>query len=70
MVDYYSLIARAVSVLPNKTEEARRAVYDRARTAIQEKLRTFDPPISEPEIERVRVQLEAAIMRVEIKFIL
>ena len=70
MVDYYSLIARAVSVLPNKTEEARRAVYDRARTAIQEKLRTFDPPISEPEIERVRLELEEAIIRVEIELIL
>ena len=70
MADYYSVIAQAVSILPNKTEEARHAIYDRARTAIQEKLRTLDPPISEPEIERVRLELEAAIVRLEMEYIL
>ncbi len=42
MADYYSLIARAVSRLPNQTDEARHAIYERARAALQESLRT--PP--------------------------
>ena len=32
--DYYSVIATAVSRLPSKTDEARCAIYDRARTAL------------------------------------
>jgi hypothetical protein len=65
MADYYSLIARAVSRLPNKTDEARRAIYERARTALQESLRTLDPPISEAELANTQSALEAAIRRVE-----
>ena len=61
--DYYSTIARAVSRLPGKTEEARSAVYELARTALQKRLSAFDPPISDTEIERFA--LEAAIQRVE-----
>jgi hypothetical protein len=41
--DYYSIIVRAVSRLPSKTDEARHGIYERARTALQEKLRTLDP---------------------------
>jgi uncharacterized membrane protein YccC len=65
MADYYSLIARAVSRLPNKTDEARRATYERARTALQESLRTLDPPISEAELANTQSALERAIRRVE-----
>jgi hypothetical protein len=65
MADYYSLIARAVSRLPNKTDEARRAIYERARTALQESLRTLDPPISEAELANTQSALEEAIRRVE-----
>jgi hypothetical protein len=65
MADYYSLIARAVSRLPNKTDEARRAIYERARTALQESLRALDPPISEVELANAQSALEAAIRRVE-----
>ena len=65
MADYYSLIARAVSRLPNKTDEARRAIYERARTALQERLRTLDPPVSETELANVQSALEEAIGRVE-----
>jgi hypothetical protein len=36
MADYYSVIATAVSRLPSQTDEARCAIYDRARTALQE----------------------------------
>jgi hypothetical protein len=37
MADYYSVIAGAVSRLPSKTDEARHALYERARTALQER---------------------------------
>src|SRR5262249_38730311 len=63
MADYYSVIARAVSNLPNKTDEARRAIYERARTALQESSRTLE--ISESEQANAQFALEAGIRRVE-----
>ena len=39
MADYHPLISRAVEALPDKSPATRRAVYDRARTALQEQLR-------------------------------
>ena len=48
--DYYSTIARAISGLPGKTEEARGAIYELARTALQKRLGALDPPISETEL--------------------
>jgi hypothetical protein len=63
--DYYSTIARAVSRLPGKTEEARSAVYELARTALQKRLSAFDPPISDTALAIERLALEAAIQRVE-----
>ena len=66
MSDYYSLLARAVPRLPNKAdEEARRAIYDRARVALQWSLRTLDPPISEAELANAQSALEVAIRTVE-----
>ena len=38
MADYYSAIASAVSRLPSKTDEARREIYERARTALRDAL--------------------------------
>ena len=63
MADFYSAITRAVSNLPNKTDEARRAIYERARTALQESSRTLE--ISEAELANAQFALEAAIRRVE-----
>jgi hypothetical protein len=63
MADYYSLIARAVSRLPSNTDEARRAIYERARTALQESSRTLE--ISNAEQANAQFALEAAIRRVE-----
>jgi hypothetical protein len=63
--DYYSTIARAISGLPDKTEEARGAVYELARTALQKRLSAFDPPISETDLAIERFALEAAIQRME-----
>ncbi len=65
MADYYSVIARAVARFPSKTDEARHAIYERARTALQESLRTHEPPLSPAELATEHYALEAAISRVE-----
>jgi hypothetical protein len=59
--DYYPVIARAVSRLPNDTPEARRTLYDRARMALTAQLDEHD----QLQIECERRALEAAIHRVE-----
>jgi len=65
MADYYPLIARAVGGLDDNTGENRRALYERARTALVNQLRGVDPPLDEDEITRERLALEEAIRRVE-----
>src|SRR6266566_571969 len=65
MADYYPLIAKAVSGLDKSTPEARRALYDRARTALLAQLRGVEPALSEPDITRERLALEEAIRKVE-----
>lgn len=66
MADYYPLIARAVSGLdPSATGEQRRALYERARTALIAQLRGVQPPLTESEITRERLTLEEAIRKVE-----
>src|SRR3569623_169153 len=66
MADYYPLIARAVAGLdPNASGESRRALYERARTALIAQLRGVQPALSEAEITRERLALEAAVRRVE-----
>ncbi len=65
MADYYPLIARAVAGLEKNTGEARRALYERARTALVAQLRGINPPLQEAEITRERLALEEAIRKVE-----
>jgi hypothetical protein len=66
MADYYPLIARAIAALdPNAPGESRRALYERARTALIAQLRSVDPPLSESEITRERLSLEEAVRKVE-----
>ncbi|MDT3684236.1 MAG: hypothetical protein RO009_04240 [Pseudorhodoplanes sp.] len=65
MADYYPLVARAVAGLEKNTGEARRALYERARTALVAQLRGTDPPLDEAEITRERLALEEAIRKVE-----
>jgi hypothetical protein len=67
--DYYSLIALAVSRLPSKTDEARHALYERARTALKEKLRPHDRPVSAAGLATAQFRLEAAIRRVELELV-
>lgn len=65
MADYYPLIARAVAGLENSTGEARRAMYERARTALIAQLRSVEPALSESDITRERLALEEAVRKVE-----
>src|SRR2546430_1042598 len=66
MADYYPLIARAIAGLdPNAPGETRRALYERARTALIAELRRVQPPLSESEIARERLSLEEAVRKVE-----
>src|SRR5687768_803506 len=65
MTDYYPLIGKAVAGLEKNTGEARRVLYERARTALVGQLRGMNPPLSESEITRERLGLEEAIRKVE-----
>ena len=66
MADYYPLIARAVAGLdPAAPGESRRALYERARSALIAQLRSVQPPLSESEITRERLSLEEAVRKVE-----
>lgn len=66
MADYYPLIARAIAGLDvNAPGEQRRALYERARTALIAQLRGVEPPLTESEITRERLALEEAVRKVE-----
>src|SRR3979490_2315359 len=66
MADYYPLIARAIAGLdPSAPGESRRALYERARSALIAQLRRVQPPLSESEITRERLSLEEAVRKVE-----
>ena len=66
MADYHPLIARAVNGLEKNTGENRRALYERARNALVNQLRSVDPALDESDITRERLALEEAIRKVEI----
>ena len=65
MVDYYSILTRAVASLSPNTSEQRRDLYDRAHMTLVDKLRAVDPTLSDPALNAERAALEAAIQRVE-----
>jgi hypothetical protein len=65
MADYYPLIARAVAGLDKSTGENRRALYERARSALVAQLRGVTPALSESDVTRERLALEEAIRKVE-----
>src|ERR1700733_6129926 len=67
MADYYQLIATAVSGLEKSTNEARSALYDRARNTLVAQLRGVEPPRSAQEITRELLALEQALLKVEAK---
>src|SRR5437016_5870161 len=65
MADYHPLIARAVAGLDKNTGDGRRALYERARTALVAQLRSVEPALNETDITRERLALEEAIRKVE-----
>ena len=66
MADYYPLINRAIAGLdPSAPGEQRRALYERARSALIAQLRGVEPPLTESEITRERLSLEEAVRKVE-----
>ncbi len=65
MADYYTVLKRAVTALPENSGELRRDVYEKARKAIIRQLEGFEPPLSPSEITRQRLALEECIRRVE-----
>jgi hypothetical protein len=67
MADYYPVLARAVSSLSDNNAQARRELYERARTIVIEQLRRRDPRELMPETAQERDALEAAIHKVEME---
>jgi hypothetical protein len=65
MADYQPLVARAVAGLEKNTGENRRALYERARSALVAQLRGVQPALDESDITRERLALEEAIRKVE-----
>jgi hypothetical protein len=63
-MDYYPLIARAVSSLGRSSSETREALYERARETLSAQLAQLNPPLSHSEMIREMRALEAAIRRV------
>ena len=65
MADYKELLRRAVSALPENNGAARRAVYEKARSALVGQLRAITPPLPARDITQHRLQLEDCIRQVE-----
>ena len=65
MADYYPLISRAVAGLDKNNGENRRALYERARSALIAQLRGVTPALPETDITRERLALEELIRKVE-----
>lgn len=65
MADYYPLLSRAVGGLPNSSEDARQAIYGRARKALLGQLQAIQPPVPQADIDREAQALDQAIARIE-----
>jgi hypothetical protein len=64
MADYYPVLARAVSILPNNNARARRDLYERARAILIERL-SNDPDGLAAKTAQELAALDTAIRRVE-----
>ncbi len=65
MVDYYSILLRAVTAPGAGDEGWRRSVYDRARRMLASRLRSQRPPVPQAEIAAELDAMAAAIERIE-----
>jgi hypothetical protein len=65
MADYKELLRRAITALPENNGSARRAVYEKARSALVGQLRSITPPLPARDITQHRLQLEDCIRQVE-----
>jgi hypothetical protein len=65
MADYYPVLARAVSSLPQDNAQARLELYELARTIVAEELGARDRRGLAPEILREQAAFETAVRRVE-----
>ncbi len=65
MADYTQFLTRAVAALDPNTPEQRRALYDRARRALVDRLRGGDPALRNTDLAAEGAALEASIRRVE-----
>ncbi|MBD8876884.1 hypothetical protein [Roseibium polysiphoniae] len=65
MADYYSILKKTIASLPENNGAARRSVYSRARNAIVNQLKAYEPPLSPSEITSEQLRLEEAIRKVE-----
>jgi lipoprotein-anchoring transpeptidase ErfK/SrfK len=65
MVDYYSMLLRAVTAPGAGDARWRDGIYDRARRLLASRLRTLQPPPPDAEIAAEQSALETAIERIE-----
>jgi lipoprotein-anchoring transpeptidase ErfK/SrfK len=65
MVDYYSILWRAVSAPAARDARRRRGIYDRARQTLVSQMRARRPPATNEQIRDELMELEAAIAQVE-----
>ena len=65
MADYYAILKRAVSAVPDADRERRQVIYDKARKALLTKLQNMDPPLVPADISKQRMALEEAVRAVE-----
>jgi hypothetical protein len=65
MADYYPLMASVVAALDMNTAEARRQLYDNARTGFPNYIGSLGRSLTGPEITRERTALEEVIRKLE-----
>ena len=65
MVDYYSILLRAVTAPGAGDAHWRRGIYDRSRQMLSTRMRNLEPPAPLADIAGEEARLEAAIERIE-----